>query len=110
MEQKTIKFKYIFDDDYNPVYVNGAHGGINFQGEIIANFYLERFGLPNSQTQEITPDGRVGAVTESDPKDLDQAHVRYVRNGIVMNLHTAKTIHQWLGQHIENLERMQNQK
>lgn len=108
MEQKTIKYKYIFDNDYNPVYINGAHGGINYQGEIVANFYFERFGLPNSLTQEVTPDGNLGAVTESNPKDLDQSHVRVVQNGIIMNLNTAKTIHQWLGQHIASLEKLQS--
>lgn len=29
---EKIKFKYIFKDDYNPKYVNGAFGGISPQG------------------------------------------------------------------------------
>lgn len=107
MDIKSIKFKYIFQDDYNPVYINGAHGGINSQGEIIANFYLERMGLPNFQTQSITPEGKLGDVIESDPKDLNQSHVRFVRNGIIMNLQTAKLIYNWLGGHIKNLEQLQ---
>ncbi len=39
----SFKFKYVFDDDYNPKYVNGAFGGVNPQGEINLNFYMERF-------------------------------------------------------------------
>ena len=106
-KESTIKFKYIFNDDYNPVYINGAHGGISPQGEIIANFYLERLGLPNSLINSVTQDGKLGDVIESDPKDLNQSHVRFIRNGIIMNLQTAKTIHRWLGQHIETLEKIQ---
>ena len=48
-----LKCKYIFKDDFNPVYVNGAQGGINMQGEIVVNFYLERNALPISQTYRI---------------------------------------------------------
>ena len=109
-ENKSIKFKYIFQDDYNPVYINGALGGINSQGELIVNFYLERIGLPNSIVQTIAPDGQLASIIESDPKDLNQSHVRYVCNGIIMNLQTAKTIHEWLGNHIANLEKLQNVK
>lgn len=107
MEPKQIKFKYIFADDYNPIYVNGAHGGLNSQGEIIAHFYLERVGLPNYQTAEITPEGKLGSVIDSDPQDLNQSYIRFVRNGVIMNLQTAKSIHQWLGDHIANLEKLQ---
>ncbi len=106
MAEGEVKFKYIFNDDYNPVYVNGAHGGVNSQGEIIVNFYLERMGLPNSQTNAITSEGKLGDVIASDPKDLNQSHIRFIRNGIIMNLQTAITIHNWLGQHIETLKKL----
>lgn len=110
MAKKSIKFKYIFADDYNPVYINGAHGGINSQGEIIANFYLERLGLPNSLDQELTEEGGLGQVLASEPADLNQSQIRFVRNGIIMNLKTAKALHTWLGDHIKNLEQLQGVK
>lgn len=97
MDKQSLKFKYIFSDDYNPVYVNGAQGGINPQGEIVANFYLERLALPTSQTQELNPEGRLGNVVASEPADLNNSFVRFVENGIIMNLETAKSIHSWLG-------------
>ncbi|KJE28127.1 hypothetical protein LG52_3209 [Geobacillus kaustophilus] len=31
-KEKAVHFKYLFPDDYNPVYVNGVHGGISPQG------------------------------------------------------------------------------
>lgn len=110
MEKRTIKFKYIFDDDYNPIYVNGAQGGINPQGEIVANFYLERLALPTSQVQEINPDGNLGNILDSEPQDLNQSFVRVIKNGVVMNLQTAKSISAWLNTNIESLEKLQAQK
>lgn len=104
MGDNTIKFKYIFDDDYNPTYVNGAQGGINVQGEIIMNFYLERLALPNSQTHSMTPNGMIDELVDTDPKDLNKSFVRFIKNGVVMNIQTAKNIHSWLGDIIKNYE------
>lgn len=42
MDLDKINFKYKFSDAYNPVYVNGAYGGVNPRGEIVINFYFER--------------------------------------------------------------------
>lgn len=99
-----IKCKYIFEDNYNPKYVNGAQGGINPQGEIVVNFYLERNALPVSQTFGIDS-GKISAQeVESEPSDLKNSFVRVIENGIVLNYQTAKEIHKWLGNHIETLE------
>ena len=45
-KKPEIVFKYIFNYAYNPVYVNGAHGGLSPRGELVMNFYLERPPLP----------------------------------------------------------------
>lgn len=104
-----VKCKYIFKDDYNPVYVNGAQGGINPQGEIVINFYLERNALPISQTYGIE-DGKIGAQEiDAEPSDLKNSFVRFVENGVILNYQTAKEIHKWLGNHIKILEDLSNQ-
>ena len=101
-----IKCKYIFKDDFNPKYINGAQGGINPQGEVVINFYLERSALPVSQTYGIE-DGKLSAQEiESEPSDLQNSFVRVIENGIVMNYQTAKEIHKWLGNHIAILEEL----
>lgn len=101
-----IKCKYIFKDDFNPVYVNGAQGGINPHGEIVINFYLERMALPVSQIYEIE-NGKLSAQEiESEPSDLKNSFVRVIENGVIMNYQTAKEIHKWLGAHIEKLEEL----
>lgn len=105
-KNQKIKCKYIFPDDYNPQYVNGAQGGISIQGEIVINFYLERLALPNSQTFDVTPNGLLGNEIQSlsDPKDLKESFIRYIQGGVVMNYQVAKEIHRWLGENLTKLE------
>jgi hypothetical protein len=103
----AISFKYIFKYDYNPVYVNGAHGGVSPRGEIIANFYLERQPLPNEISHAINPDGSIGTdVVAMDPENLNSTIVRFVSSGVVLNYQNAKVMHAWLGDQIAELERL----
>lgn len=103
----SILFKYIFKYDYNPVYINGAHGGVSPRGEIVANFYLERQPLPNEISYNINQDGSIGAdVIAVDPENLNTSIVRYVSSGVVLNHQNAKALHAWLGDKIEELERL----
>jgi hypothetical protein len=103
---QSIAFKYIFTYDYNPVYVNGAHGGVSPRGELVANFYLERQPLPNEITHTVGSDGAIGDVAAVDPKDLNSSMVRYVASGIVLNYENARNLHQWLGDKISEMEQM----
>jgi hypothetical protein len=102
----SLSFKYIFTYDYNPVYVNGAHGGVSPRGELVANFYLERQPLPNELTHSISSEGAIGDVMAVEPKDLNSSLVRYVPCGIVLNYASARNLHQWLGEKISEMERM----
>ena len=102
----SFAFKYIFTYDYNPVYVNGAHGGISPRGELVANFYLERPPLPNEITHSISNAGAIGDITDVDPEDLNSSLVRYVPCGIVLNYANARNLHQWLGDKISEMEQM----
>ena len=101
----SFSFKYIFTYDYNPVYVNGAHGGVSPRGELIANFYLERQPLPNELTHSVS-EGGIGNLTAVEPKDLNNSVVRYVPCGIVLNYVSARNLHQWLGDNISEMERL----
>lgn len=104
MNDKQIKFKYVFDKDYNPVYCNGAYGGINPQGDIVANFYFERSPIPNHVIHDINDDGTLSGVVSSDPSEVEQYMIRYVNGGIILNIDSAKSIHEWLGGLISELE------
>ena len=102
---EKIKFKYIFQDDYNPKYVNGAFGGIGPQGEIVINFYLERVAIPKTQTFNFRNGQILEEVTEErTPRDHDKSIVRVVESGIILDLTRAEIIHEWLGRHIDDLK------
>jgi hypothetical protein len=105
-----INFKYIFNYTYNPVYVNGAHGGISPRGELVVNFYMERPPLPNQITHEINANGTIGEVVVEEPADLNNSMVRYVDNGVILNYDAARNIHFWLGERIKEMEAVEQAK
>ena len=111
-EKPKITFNYHFSENYNPIYVNGAYGGVGPQGEIIVNFYLERQGIPKSHTHEINKDGSLSSEPKSVPRDPLSNIIRFIETGIILNLDGAKRIHAWLGQkiaEIENLSQIQTE-
>jgi hypothetical protein len=106
LEQQVLVLKYLFEEDYNPKYVNGGYGGINPKGEIVLNFYLERSALPTSQTFKINDGKLESEITEErKPSDHKNSFVRYIQNGIVLNLQSAKEIKSWLEDKINLLEK-----
>jgi hypothetical protein len=109
-KKPEMTFKYIFTYDYNPVYVNGAHGGISPRGELVMNFYLERPPLPNAITHEITSSGGIGTETKVEPSDLGRSLVRQVINGVVLNYQTARDLHYWLGEQLKAMAAMEQAK
>jgi len=109
-KKPEMTFKYIFTYDYNPIYVNGAHGGISPRGELVMNFYLERQPLPNAISHEITPAGTIGNETEVEPSDLGRSLVRQVINGVVLNLQTARELSYWLSEKVKEMEAMEQAK
>jgi len=106
-DKPELKFKYIFDYGYNPVYVNGAHGGVSPRGELVMNFYLERMALPESITHEINPNGTIGREVAAEPEDLGQSLVRVIKSGVVMNYQNARELHLWLGERIKEMEALE---
>ncbi|ABB31700.1 hypothetical protein GeomeDRAFT_0223 [Geobacter metallireducens RCH3] len=109
-DKPQVTFKYIFTYDYNPAYVNGAHGGVSPRGDLVVNFYLERPPLPNEITHEINPNGTVGAETAVEPDDFAQSLVRFVPSGIVLNHQTARELHHWLGEKVREMEAIEQHK
>jgi hypothetical protein len=96
---KSIRFKYLFPDDYSPQYANGAHGSVTPQGELTVNFYLERSPLPYSETHAVTSSGEVGEEIRKVPAlPSDEALVlRQLTSGVVMNVATATRVYEMLG-------------
>ena len=106
-KKQEFTFKYIFTYDYNPLYVNGAHGGVTPRGELVVNFYQERMPLPNAITHELNPNGTIGTEVAVEPEDLNRSLVRYVSTGVVVNHQTARELHYWLGEKLRELDAME---
>ena len=94
---KEVSFKYIFNEDYNPHYVNGAFGGVGPQGEITINFYCERVAIPYKVKHTLDDKGTLGEQTSVDPDDFDSSYVRYIQTGIIMDKEHALQIYKWMG-------------
>lgn len=109
-DKPQLTYKYVFNHNYNPVYANGAYGGVSPRGEIVINFYLERQPLPNAVTHEINPNGTIGRDVAIEPDDFKSSLVRFVEAGVVFNLDTARNFHGWLGERIRELEAMEQAK
>jgi hypothetical protein len=109
-KKPEINFKYIFNYGYNPVYVNGAHGGISPRGELVVNFYLERPPLPNTISHEINPNGTIGNPTSEEPEDLKNSLVRFIDTGIILNYESTRNIHFWLGERLKEMEAIERAK
>lgn len=109
-KKNEIAFKYIFNYAYNPVYVNGAHGGISPRGELVMNFYLERPPLPEEIRHTINPNGTIGEVTAEEPHNLSNSMVRYIDNGVILNYESARNIHYWIGERLKEMEAIEKAK
>jgi hypothetical protein len=105
--QKKFVCKYKFSKDYNPVYANGAFGGVSSRGEIVINFFNERPAIPYEVEHDILGN-TLSNPTVTKPEFFDGTHVRFIENGVTLNLETAKTIRTWLDEKITQLEGITN--
>ena len=96
-----VKFKYFFPDDYRPVYTNGVWGGMNIKGEFEVHFLYDRRPLPLYSTHEIKDGALLGS-----PKEIESGEsiLRFVQTGVIMDLGTAKSLYDWLGDKLKAFE------
>ncbi len=99
----SIKVGYIKNEDYSPVYVNGAIGGVNIRGEMVVNFYIETNVLPQDEAIDIKDGQLVPRSQEnSDPSVININ--RLIHTGVIMNITTATELYNWLGQQLETFK------
>ncbi|MDX8414201.1 MAG: hypothetical protein R8J85_08960 [Mariprofundales bacterium] len=102
-KEKTIKFKYVFEDDFNPKYINGGICSLSPMGEITINFYHERHAVPRSEYFLLTDDNMVGESVEG-ADQIPTTVIRYMQCGVTMGLGQAKAIREILDNTITKLE------
>jgi hypothetical protein len=105
MTNKMITFTYKHAIDYQPELVMGLWGTINPRGFIEMHFYNEFLPLPESTTHEIK-EGELSGTPASKKPEKVSGPVRVFKQGILVDLPTAKGIYNWLGTKIEEFEKL----
>lgn len=83
-----------FSKEYQILPVNGVFGGPTPTGELLCNFYFERFKVPPVTELKISSDGN--GVEEKGPYG-DEVHVeRIFEVGIALSAEMAVSIGEWM--------------
>lgn len=102
MANNEIKFKYLFNKEYDPEYVNGFYGGINPSGELMLHFFLERIPLPYEEVVKLDEEGAFGESAVVAPEEYK--FIRSIKSGVVMNKETVSALIDWLQTAILDME------
>jgi hypothetical protein len=105
MTKKMITFTYKHAIDYQPELIMGLWGSINPRGFIEMHFYNEFYPLPESSTHELKQGELSGTPVSRMPEKVP-GPVRVFKQGILVDLPTAKGIYDWLGIKIKELEKL----
>lgn len=98
-----IRYEYDHAPNARIQYAHGVWGGINPQGEIEINFYLESDKMPDFSERVVAPDGSFGH--EMAPFDDDvRVITRHIHSKVLVNYHTARALMDWLEDKVEALE------
>lgn len=98
-----IRYEYDQDPETRMRYAHGVWGGINPQGEIEVNFYLESDKMPPYSERLVAPDGSFGHETAPFDEDL-RVITRTIHSRLILNYHTARAVLEWLEDKVESLE------
>ena len=98
-----IRYEYESAPEARLQYAHGVWGGINPQGEIEMNFYLESDKIPPYSERIISPDGSFGHETVPDDEGM-RVVTRHIHAKVLMNVQTARAVLDWLGDKVDMLE------
>lgn len=94
MKQKIV---FSYPDEFQHKASNGVFGGVLANGGLYLEFFLERPRLIGHEIRTIR-DGQI--VINQSPDVLVE---RNVVSGLVVSEHTARLVHQWLGEQLRRL-------
>jgi hypothetical protein len=95
-----IDIDFLKSAHFRVIHVDGAWGGVSPHLNIHMTVYNERPAIPQKMVHAVTPDGELGPELS---KRSRAALVREVEADLIMNLSTAKALHEWLGKQIAML-------
>ena len=98
-----IRYEYEQDPETRLQYTHGVWGGINPQGEVEMNFYLESDKLPPFSERIVAPDGSFGH--EIAPYDESLKLItRHIHSKVVLNYQSARGLLEWLEDQVALIE------
>lgn len=107
-----LKIRYIKDKQGQPLYINGATGGLTPKGEISVSFFSDVPRIPDSQEFNLDNTGRViGEIKSEDSASLkvdDISIDRHLTTEVFFSVQTAKDLQAWLGRQIDAHTKMSN--
>ena len=98
-----IRYEFLEDAKVKLQYAHGVWGGINPQGEIEINFYLESDKIPTYSERKVEPDGILGLETAPFNED-ERVVVRYIHSRVVVNYQTARALLEWLDEKLDSMD------
>src|SRR3972149_478470 len=97
-----INFDYIKSNQFRVIHVDGAHGGVSPKGLIQMAFFSERAPIPKQETYELEQ-GKLGKRKKVKQRE---AIIREVEVETLIDLQVAKVIVRWLGEKIDQAEKL----
>lgn len=98
-----IRIFFKTGNDYRAIPVSGVYGGINPQGMVHADLFVEKTEPPESMVIHV--DETTGEAREASREPVQQGIVRELLVGLVMRPEVAKAIGLWLIHQVEQMEK-----
>lgn len=97
-----LAFDYIKSQYFRVIRADGAIGSVTPNGHIHFALYSERAAIPRRLVQELSSSGELGALIP-EATESRESIVREMDVDVFVTLEVAVALHQWLGNHIEEL-------
>lgn len=99
----TVILDFIKSSSFRSLRADGVIGGITPNGHIHMAFFSERAAIPRRAIHVLNDDGTLGELRELQTRD---SIVREMEVDMFLTLETAKSINDWLGKKINELENL----
>jgi len=104
-----VKFDYIKSNFFRVVHADGVFGGLTPRLDIHMDLWSERFAIPKETVHQLKPDGTLGEELREE-RVVQDAIVREVEVGVVIDVGLAKSMIDWLQDKIDQIEEAQKKR
>lgn len=105
--QSKLHFHFVKSSVFRVIYAEGVFGGVSPKGQIRMSLFNERFPLPQETVHEVLQNSEGGIMLGNEvttDRVSKSGIIRELEADIVLSYETAKIVHQWMGERIEEME------